>query len=111
LLLKVLDGETDQSLSLSQLAFSDRALPNLADNIKWGNSLIGPDYFTGKLIADTDEMKRVNPFDWKQRFPDAMKAGGFDCIIGNPPYIRIQTMKGRAIMTSTLSLWSRGCSS
>ena len=93
LLLKVLEGETDQSLSLSQLAFSDRALPNLADNIKWGNSLIGPDYFTGKLIADTDEMKRVNPFDWKQRFPDAMKAGGFDCIIGNPPYIRIQTMK------------------
>ena len=31
-------------------------------------------------------MKRVNPFDWKQGFPDAMKAGGFDCIIGNPPW-------------------------
>ena len=93
LLLKVLEGETDQSLSLSQLAFGDRALPNLADNIKCGNSLIGPDYFTGKLIVDPEEMKRVNPFDWKQGFPDAMKAGGFDCIIGNPPYIRIQTMK------------------
>ncbi len=93
LLLKVLEGETDQSLSLSQLAFGDRALPNLADNIKCGNSLIGPDYFTGKLIADPEEMKRVNPFDWKQGFPDAMKVGGFDCIIGNPPYIRIQAMK------------------
>jgi hypothetical protein len=92
LLLKVLEGETDQSLSLSQLAFGDRALPNLADNIKCGNSLIGPDYFTGKLIADPEEMKRVNPFDWKQRFPDAMKAGGFDCIIGNPPYIRIHNL-------------------
>ncbi len=68
-------------------------MPNLADNIKCGNSLIGPDYFTGKLIPDPEEMKRVNPFDWKQGFPDAMKAGGFDCIIGNPPYIRIQTMK------------------
>ena len=66
--------------------FEDRALPNLADNIKCGNSLIGPDYFTGKLIPDPEEMKRVNPFDWKQGFPDAMKAGGFDCIIGNPPY-------------------------
>jgi hypothetical protein len=32
-------------------------------------------------------MKQVNPFDWKQGFPDAMKAGGFDCIIGNPPYL------------------------
>ena len=86
LLLKVLEGETDQSFSLSLLPFSDRALPNLADNIKCGNSLIGPDYFTGKLIADAEEMKRVNPFDWARGFPDAMKAGGFDCVIGNPPY-------------------------
>ena len=93
LLLKVLEGETDQSLSLSQLAFGDRALPNLADNIKCGNSLIGSDYFTGKLIPDPEEMKRVNPFDWMQGFPDAMKAGGFDCIVGNPPYIRVQTLQ------------------
>ena len=89
LLLKVLEGETDQSLSLSQLAFGDRALPNLADNIKCGNSLIGSDFFTGKLFADPEEMNKVNAFDWKQRFPDAMKAGGFDCIIGNPPYIQL----------------------
>lgn len=95
LLLKVLEGETDQSLSLSQLAFGDRALPNLADNIKCGNSLIGPDYFTGKLIADPKEMKRVNPFDWKQRFPDAMNAGGFDCIIGNPPYLNVDDTWGK----------------
>ncbi|MGC1619969.1 MAG: TaqI-like C-terminal specificity domain-containing protein [Candidatus Acidiferrum sp.] len=86
LLLKVLEGETDQSLSLSQLAFGDRALPNLAENIKCGNSLIGSDYFTRKLFADPEEMKRVNAFDWNQGFPDAMKAGGFDAVIGNPPY-------------------------
>ncbi|MGO8731482.1 MAG: Eco57I restriction-modification methylase domain-containing protein [Terriglobia bacterium] len=94
LLLKVLEGETDQSLSLSQLAFGDRALPNLADNIRWGNSLIGPDYFTGKLTAEPEEMKDINPFDWKQGFPAAMKAGGFDCVIGNPPYIRMETFTG-----------------
>ena len=93
LLLKVLESETDQSVSQQQRLFHDRALPNLSDNVKCGNSLIGPNYFTGKLIPDPDEMKRVNPFDWKQEFPDAMKAGGFDCIIGNPPYIRIQTMR------------------
>jgi hypothetical protein len=87
LLLKVLEGETDQSFSLSQLSFGERALPNLAGNIKCGNSLIGPDYFTGRLIPNPEEMKQVNPFDWKQGFPDAMKAGGFDCIIGNPPYL------------------------
>ena len=94
LLLKVLEGETDQSLSLSQLPFGDRALPNLADNIKCGNSLIGPDYFTSKLFPGLEEMKRVNAFDWKQGFPDAMEAGGFDVIIGNPPYIPIESMSG-----------------
>jgi hypothetical protein len=93
LLLKALEGEDDASLSRQLALFHERALPNLADNVKRGNSLIGPDYFTGKLISDPDEMKRVNAFDWKQGFPDAMRAGGFDCIIGNPPYIRIQTMK------------------
>jgi hypothetical protein len=92
LLLKVLEGETDQSFSLSLLPFSDRALPNLAGNIKCGNSLVGPDYFTGKLIADPEETRRVNAFDWKQGFPDAMKAGGFDCVIGNPPYVRQESL-------------------
>lgn len=89
LLLKVLEGESDQSFSLSHLAFGDRALPNLADNIKCGNSLIGPNYLTRKLIVTPEELKRVNPFDWKHRFPDAMKAGGFDCVIGNPPWVSL----------------------
>ncbi|MCK4849998.1 MAG: N-6 DNA methylase [Phycisphaerae bacterium] len=89
LLLKVLEGETDQSVSKQMRLFHERALPNLADNIKCGNSLIGPDYFTDKLIPDPEEIKRVNPFDWKQGFPDAMQAGGFDCIIGNPPYVLV----------------------
>ncbi len=40
-----------------------------------------------------DEFRRINPFDWNAAFPEAMKAGGFDCVLGNPPYIRIQTMK------------------
>ena len=86
LLLKVLEGETDQTVGQNMQLFNDRALPNLSDNIKCGNSLIGPDYFTGKLISDPEDLKRVNPFEWKQGFPDAMKAGGFDCIIGNPPW-------------------------
>jgi hypothetical protein len=81
--------------------FHERALPNLSDNIKCGNSLIGPDYFTGRLIPDAEELARVNPFDWQREFPAVFPSppgrgqgeGGFDCIIGNPPYIRIQTMK------------------
>lgn len=87
LLLKALEGENDVTLSMQLKLFNERALPNLANNIKCGNSLIGPDYFTGVLITNFDEVKRVNPFDWNKEFPDAIKAGGFDCIIGNPPYV------------------------
>ena len=86
LLLKVLEGETDETVGQSRQLFHERALPNLSNNIKCGNSLIGPDYFSGRLIPDPDEIKRVNPFDWNREFPDAMKSGGFDCVIGNPPY-------------------------
>jgi hypothetical protein len=65
----------------------------LAENIRCGNSLIGPDYFSGRLIPEAEELKRVNPFDWKEGFPEAMRAGGFDCVIGNPPYIRVRNFR------------------
>ena len=87
LLLKVLEGESDETLK-RQLSFvHERALPDLGQNIKCGNSLIGPDYFAGELLPDEDEMRRVNPFDWKVGFPEIMSAGGFNAVIGNPPYL------------------------
>lgn len=85
LLLKVLDGESDETLQL-KLFDAERALPNLDANIKCGNSLIGPDYFDDQLLLDLHEQRRVNAFDWAAEFPEALKAGGFDCVIGNPPY-------------------------
>ena len=93
LLLKVLEGETDESLGkqTQRKLFDDRALPNLDRNIKCGNSLIGADYCTGQLVAaDEEELKLVKPLDWKTAFPQAMQAGGFDCIVGNPPYVLLQ---------------------
>ena len=100
LLLKVLEGESDETLK-RQLSFvHERALPDLGQNIKCGNSLIGPDYFAGQFMPDEEEMRRVNPFDWKAEFPEVMKAGGFDAVIGNPPYLFIteveEAYKGRA---------------
>jgi hypothetical protein len=90
LLLKVLEGESDETLK-RQLSFvKERALPDLGKNIKCGNSLIGPDYFTGKMFPDEEEMRRINVFDWKAGFPEIMKAGGFDVVIGNPPYVLLQ---------------------
>ena len=77
LLLKVLEGESDESLQL-KLFDNERALPNLDANIKCGNSLIGPDYFTDQLLPDADEMKRVNPFDWAREFPQVFGRGMCD---------------------------------
>jgi hypothetical protein len=46
LLLKVLEGESEQTISSQLRMFQERALPDLAQNIKCGNSLIGPDFYT-----------------------------------------------------------------
>jgi type I restriction-modification system DNA methylase subunit len=95
LLLKVLEGENQDTLEKQMKLFKERALPDLGSNIKCGNSLIGPDFYQNKQgnLFDTEEQYRINPFDWEQEFAEIMKRGGFDAVIGNPPYIRIQTMK------------------
>jgi type I restriction-modification system DNA methylase subunit len=84
LLLKVLENETQESLRL----FHERALPDLGNNIKCGNSLIGPDFYQKQqlnLFGD-DQQRKINAFDWQTEFPEIFKQGGFDAIIGNPPY-------------------------
>ncbi len=88
LLLKVLEGQSRHTLDAQLRWTHERALPDLASNIKCGNSLIGPDFYEGKQIAllDDEERYRINVFDWRKEFPDIMRAGGFHAVIGNPPY-------------------------
>jgi len=89
LLLKVLEGESQETLGQQLTLWRERALPDLGDNIKCGNSLIGPDYYEGRQLAmfDDEESRRVNVFDWEAEFPEVMAAGGFDVVIGNPPWL------------------------
>ena len=73
LLLKVLEGETSDSLD-TQLSFlHERALPDLDANIKCGNSLIGPDFYDDQQLGlgglDDEERYRINVFDWEAEFP------------------------------------------
>jgi len=93
LLLQVLEDETRETLGKQLALFNEPALPNLDANIQCGNALIGTDCFAGQLLPDKEALRRVNPFDWTRGFANVMREGGFDCVIGNPPYIRIQTMK------------------
>src|SRR5262249_53580755 len=89
------EGESQQSLERQLRLFHERALPDLASNIKCGNSLVGPDFFDGHQLSmfDDEERYRLNVFDWVAAFPEVMTTGGFDVVIGNPPYIRIQIMR------------------
>ncbi|MEI0566388.1 N-6 DNA methylase [Brachyspira pulli] len=93
LLMKCLEGESPASIQNNHDLFNERALPSLEDNIKCGNSLIGNDFYESHLDLDDDTLYKINCFDWNSKFRDIMKAGGFDVVIGNPPYVQIQGME------------------
>ncbi|MBK9227795.1 MAG: N-6 DNA methylase [Ignavibacteria bacterium] len=84
LLLKCLEGETSASIEHQLSMFNERVLPTLDDNIKVGNSLIDTDFYSNQL--DFGEEKKIKPFNWQKAFPGVFAQGGFDAVIGNPPY-------------------------
>ncbi|MDO9501365.1 MAG: Eco57I restriction-modification methylase domain-containing protein [Falsiroseomonas sp.] len=44
------------------------------------------------LLPDAGR-ERINAFDWYAAFPEVFERGGFDCVIGNPPYVKLQNYK------------------
>ncbi|MFY0252538.1 Eco57I restriction-modification methylase domain-containing protein [Chitinophaga sp. 30R24] len=75
LLLKLLEDEDVNSTNKSK-----PVLPDLANNIFYGNSLLAP-----KQVMDTKDQVIINPFDFSK-----IK---FDVIVGNPPYMKSEDMK------------------
>lgn len=64
------------------------------DHIRCGNSLVGLDFWTGRE-RDPKVEDRVRPFDWKAAFPEIWpegEEGGFDIVLGNPPYVKLQNL-------------------
>ncbi len=94
LYLKMLEGENRNTLARERELFSGEdeppLLPPLANNIKCGNSLIASDF-----SLDPDELVRVRAFDWHVQFPTITKEGGFDAVVGNPPYIQLSMAEFR----------------
>lgn len=91
LLLKCMEGETKETIEAQTKLFHDRILPTLDNNIKSGNSLIDLDYYDNEI--DFGEERKVKPFSWQKAFLEVFKQGGFDCVIGNPPYVKVSEKK------------------
>ncbi|MBL0258529.1 MAG: N-6 DNA methylase [Bacteroidetes bacterium] len=101
LLLKCMEGETEASIANQMKLFHERVLPTLDSNIKDGNSLIDTDFYSNQL--DFGEEKKIKPFNWKNNFPVVFKEQGFDCVIGNPPYLGEGNGKKKMEMSMTTS--------
>jgi len=103
LYLKLLQEETESSAHVHQMEFHETLLPPLNKNIVCGNSLIGRD-IESDLFGD--EIRKLNAMDFEDAFPKVMKRGGFDAIVGNPPYISMLLLDKNQ-NTSTKDYWKR----
>lgn len=97
LYLRILEEESAASLFSQPRLIEGARLPSLSRNIRSGNSLIESTDVPPELHADFDARRAINPFDWRDEnrgfgavFEDR---GGFDVVIGNPPYTRVQTLR------------------
>ncbi|MCZ7555762.1 MAG: Eco57I restriction-modification methylase domain-containing protein [Bacteroidia bacterium] len=91
LYLKLLEDESTATANEMQTLFHEKILPDLSKNIIPGNSLIESDILDGNLF-NGDEERDLYPLDYRLAFPEAMKNGGFDVVLGNPPYVRQETL-------------------
>jgi hypothetical protein len=89
-----LEGET--AGSVEHTLIYERILPSLDDNIQDGNSLIDTDFY--KMQLEFGEEKKVKPFNWQKAFPAIFQQGGFDVVIGNPPWVSLKGKFGHKIL-------------
>ena len=77
----------DESVEITKLSLwlksaqKGKKLTTLDSNIKCGNSLV-----------DKPEIAGTKTFDWKKEFPDVFEQGGFDVVVGNPPYVQLSKL-------------------
>lgn len=100
LFLKLLEDERATSAKQYQLDYGrdpslKKLLPDLSSNIVCGNSLVDWS-LAGMLDLDTDEELKLNPLDFDSAFKQVMTSGGFDAIVGNPPYEVVEKERTKA---------------
>ncbi|WP_160167677.1 Eco57I restriction-modification methylase domain-containing protein [Methylomonas sp. MK1] len=84
-------------------ALPGEPLSSLDNNILCGNSLVDWDIETVIGPLTDEQRQRINPFTYSKAFESVFAAGGFDVIIGNPPYIKLQNM--RQLQSETTDYW------
>jgi hypothetical protein len=92
LFLKLLEDETTASAKGHQLEFRETMLPSLDKNVIHGNSLVDWGILDGQLFGG-DEERNLFPMDFEQAFPEVMRHGGFDAVVGNPPYGMVEDQR------------------
>lgn len=67
-------------------------LSGIGANIKCGNSLVGADIETicPSIADDLSQLQATNAFAWEESFPRIFANGGFDLVVGNPPYVEVK---------------------
>jgi hypothetical protein len=89
------------SAEITQLALwlhtarRDAPLSDLGDSIRCGNSLVTETFYDGhdRALFPVERLERINAFDWREAFPQVAARGGFDAVIGNPPYVKLQNFR------------------
>ena len=83
-------------LSLAMREGEDAVLPTLGQNIRCGNSLVSPGFHDDQDAALLDDRarQRIRAFSFPGAFPAVMAAGGFDAVLGEPPHLRRESLRG-----------------
>ncbi|MFK7904725.1 MAG: N-6 DNA methylase [Chitinophagales bacterium] len=95
LALKVIDNADYPQMSEPIGLLGSKILEGIGNNIQCGNSLVDSSILEQypSLLENEEELMKTNPFDWdsQEGFGAIFETkGGFDYIIGNPPYVEVK---------------------
>ena len=89
--LKLIDNYAPKDFGIVGILGS-QILKGIGKNIRCGNSLVSSDIevLYPSISENLHELQATNAFDWQTAFPEVFTKGGFDFVVGNPPYVEVK---------------------